>query len=165
MQVESEDPLEIHPRSLRQAYAGAFAFARAWCTAPKCRDWPDLQVHGIAYAARWYSFITPQRTFRRRTGASSGMTTDFVMAGRPLLPRLMRPMSVIVPGAGPQHRPQMGFAADQHPVSALRPHRWYPASAMTARPGRPRRSLHDPHALAGEDGTERGGELWGRGPG
>jgi hypothetical protein len=45
------------------------------CTAPKRRNQPDLRVHGVAYAARWYSLITPPSTFRRRTGASSGTTT------------------------------------------------------------------------------------------
>ena len=49
-----------------------------------------------------------------------------VMIGWPLLPGLMRPMSVIVPGVGPKHSPQMGFALDQHPVRALRPYRPYP---------------------------------------
>jgi hypothetical protein len=34
----------------------------------------DLRVRGAAYAARWYSLITPPSTFRRCTGASSGTT-------------------------------------------------------------------------------------------
>jgi hypothetical protein len=41
----------------------------------KCRDRSDLRVHGVAYAARRYSLITPPSTFRRCTGASSGTTT------------------------------------------------------------------------------------------
>ena len=36
---------------------------------------PDLRVHGVVQAARWYSLITPPGTFRRRTGAPGGMTT------------------------------------------------------------------------------------------
>jgi hypothetical protein len=36
---------------------------------------PDLRVHGVVQAARWYSLITPPSTFRRRTGAPSGTTT------------------------------------------------------------------------------------------
>ena len=37
------------------------------CTAPKCRNSPDLQVWCVAYAARWYSLITPPRISRRCT--------------------------------------------------------------------------------------------------
>jgi hypothetical protein len=83
----------------------------------------------------------------------------FVMIGWPLLPGLMRPMSVIVPGAGPQHRPQTSFAVDQQPVRALRPDRPHPALGITIRPRRPGRNPHDPHALAGEDSIERASEL------
>ena len=36
----------------------------------------DLRVLGAAHAARWYSLIMPPGTFRRCTGASSGMTTS-----------------------------------------------------------------------------------------
>jgi len=50
-----------------------------------------------------------------------------VLAGRPLVPRLVRPVPVIVPGVGPQHCPQMGFTVDQHPVRALEPDGPYPA--------------------------------------
>ncbi len=42
-----------------------------------------------------------------------------VVIGWPLLPGLVRPMPVIVPGVGPQGHPQMAFAVDQHPVGAL----------------------------------------------
>jgi hypothetical protein len=35
------------------------------CSAPKCRDWLDLRVHGFAHAALWYSLIKPPSTFRR----------------------------------------------------------------------------------------------------
>jgi hypothetical protein len=34
----------------------------------KCRDRPDLRVHELIHAARWYSLITPLTTFRRSTG-------------------------------------------------------------------------------------------------
>ncbi len=36
---------------------------------------PDLRVHGVVQAARWYSLITPPSIFRRRTGAPGGTTT------------------------------------------------------------------------------------------
>lgn len=54
-----------------------------------------------------------------------------VMIGWPLLPGLMRPMSVIVPRVGSQHGPQMGFAVNQHSVRALGPYRPYPAFGIT----------------------------------
>jgi hypothetical protein len=83
----------------------------------------------------------------------------FVMVGWPLVPGLVRPVPVVVPGVGPQHGPQMGFAVDQHPVGALGPYGRYPPFRIAVRPGRLRRDLHDPHALAGEDIIERSGEL------
>jgi hypothetical protein len=48
----------------------------------------------------------------------------------------------------------MGFAANQHPVSALGPDGPYPAFGMTVRPGRPRWRLHDPHVITGKDLAE-----------
>ena len=36
------------------------------------RTMSNLRIHGISYAARWYSLITPPSTFRRWTGKSSG---------------------------------------------------------------------------------------------
>ena len=39
-----------------------------------CRYRSDQRVSASRYAARWYSLMTPPRTFRRCTGASSGMT-------------------------------------------------------------------------------------------
>ena len=81
------------------------------------------------------------------------------MIGWPLMPGLMRPVPVIVPRVGAQHCPQMPLAVDQQPVSAFRPDRPYPAFGITIRPRRPRRRLHDPHALGGEDSIERASEL------
>ena len=40
----------------------------------------------------------------------------------PLMPGLVWPVPVVVPGIGPQHRPQMTLAVDQHTVGALGPH-------------------------------------------
>ena len=68
-------------------------------------------------------------------------------------------MIVVVPGAGPQHHAEMSLAVDQHPVGAFGPGGRYPAFRITVRPGRPRRSRHEPYALAGEDIIERTGEL------
>src|SRR5438067_164922 len=82
-----------------------------------------------------------------------------VMIGRPLLPGLVRTVPVIVPGVCPQNRSQVGLVIDEHPVGALGPYGPYPAFGITVRPGRPRRGLHDPDALAREDGIERAGEL------
>jgi hypothetical protein len=48
----------------------------------------------------------------------------------------------------------MGFVVDQQPVRALRPHGPYPALGITVRPRCPRRGLHDPYALAGQDIVE-----------
>jgi hypothetical protein len=82
-----------------------------------------------------------------------------VVIGWPLLPGLVRPMPVIVPNVGLEHRPQVGFVVDQHPVGALGPYGAYPTFGVTVRPGRPRRGLHDPYAVAGQDIVERGREL------
>src|SRR6266568_3402865 len=81
------------------------------------------------------------------------------MIGRLLIPGLVRPVPVVMPGVGPQDRPQMALAVNQHPVGALGRYRPYPAFGITVRPGRPRRGLHGPYTLAGEDVIERAGEL------
>ena len=78
-----------------------------------------------------------------------------IMIGWPLMPGLVRPVAVVMPGAGSQHRPQVGFVIDQHPVSALGPCCAYPPFRITVRPRSLRRDLHDPHALTGEDIIER----------
>jgi hypothetical protein len=44
------------------------------------------------------------------------------MVGWPLIPGSVRPVPVIVPGIGPQHRPQMTLAVDQQPVSTPGPY-------------------------------------------
>jgi hypothetical protein len=70
--------------ALERLGQGRFVVAQAasWgprcraCTAPQCRSSSDLQVWRSAYAARWYSLITPPRIFRRCTTVSSGMTAD-----------------------------------------------------------------------------------------
>jgi hypothetical protein len=82
-----------------------------------------------------------------------------VLAGWPLLPRLVRPMIVVMPGIGPQHFSKMALTTDQHPVRAVGPDGPYPAFGLGVRPGRSRRSLHDPHAFAGKRLVERGSEL------
>jgi hypothetical protein len=51
------------------------------------------------------------------------------MIGWPLLPGLVRPMMVVVPGVGPQHDAEMALAIDQHPVRALSPYGPYQRSA------------------------------------
>jgi hypothetical protein len=83
----------------------------------------------------------------------------FVMIGRPLVPRLVWPVPVIVPRVLSQHYPQVSFVVDQQPAGALGPCGPYPTFGITIRPGRPRRGLHDLDALAGEHVIERGGEL------
>jgi hypothetical protein len=60
----------------------------------------------------------------------------------PLMPGLVWPVPVVVPGIGPQHRPQMTLAVNQHPLGALGPHGLYPPFRIAIRPGHPRRSLH-----------------------
>lgn len=92
----------------------------------------------------------PPAQYRR----SQGHDDRLVMIGRPLRPGLVRPVPVIVPGIGPQHRPQMGFVIYKHPVGAFGPYRPYPAFGITVRPGRLRRGLHYPDALADEDAIE-----------
>ena len=81
------------------------------------------------------------------------------MIGWTLVPGLVRPVPVVMPGVGLQRSPQMGFVVDEHPVGALGPDGPYPAFGITVRPGRLRRGLHDLHALAGQDIIERGREL------
>src|SRR5256885_12081260 len=75
------------------------------------------------------------------------------------MPRLVRPVPVVMPGIGSQHGPQMALAVDQHPVCALSPYGPYPPLRITVRPRRPRRDLHDSNALAGEHIIERRSEL------
>src|SRR6266516_402640 len=82
-----------------------------------------------------------------------------IAVGWPLMPGLVRPVPVVMPGIGPQHGPQMALAVDQHLVCALSPHGPYPLLRITVRPRRPRRDLHGPNALAGEDIIERRSEL------
>ena len=129
------------------------------CTAPNHRDRSDLRVHGSHSGGTAVLVDDAPEYFPALHRRVQRYDDRFVMIGWPLLPGLMRPMSVIVPGVGPKHCPQMGFAVDQHPVRALSPYRPYPAFGITVRPGRPRRNPHDPHALAGEDSIEHAGEL------
>src|SRR5271165_6932131 len=82
-----------------------------------------------------------------------------VMIRWPLVPGLVRPVSVVVADVGLQHSPQMRLVVDQHPVSALGPDGPYPALGVAIRPRRPRRRLYDPYALAGQDVIECDGEL------
>jgi len=83
----------------------------------------------------------------------------FVVIGWPLLPGLVRPVPVIVPGVDPQHHSQMRFAVDQHPVGALGPDGPHPAFGIIICSRRSRRRLHNSYVLAGKDSVERGREL------
>ncbi len=47
-----------------------------------------------------------------------GHDNRLVMIGWPLLPGLVRPVIVVVPGAGPQHNADMARAINQQPVRA-----------------------------------------------
>jgi hypothetical protein len=58
-----------------------------------------------------------------------------------------------------EDRPQVPFVVDEHPVGALGSCGAYPPLGIAIGPGRPGRSLHDLHALAGEDIVEHAGEL------
>jgi len=51
------------------------------CTASKYCGGPDLRILETVHAARWYSFITPPSTLRRRTGISNGTTTGSSCSG------------------------------------------------------------------------------------
>jgi hypothetical protein len=101
----------------------------------KCRDQSDLRVSVsrlrgavvlVDHAAK--HLAAPHRRVKRHDDR-------LVLAGWPLLPGLMRTMPVIVPRADSQDRPQVGFAVDQHPVSALGPYGPYPAFGITICPG------------------------------
>jgi hypothetical protein len=59
-----------------------------------------------------------------------------VMIGWLLVPGLVRPVPVVVPGVGPQHCPQVSFAVDKHPVRALGPDGPHPAFGVTVGPHR-----------------------------
>jgi len=72
-----------------------------------------------------------------------------VMIGWPLIPGLVRPVPVIVPGVGPQYHPQVGLVVDQHPVGALRPDGPYPALGIAIVP---HRQLH-PIQMIGTAGS------------
>src|SRR6266699_2033733 len=76
-----------------------------------------------------------------------------VVVGWSLTAGLVRP----VVGVPSQHPPQVLFVVDQHPVGALGPYGAHPPLGIAIGPGRPRRTLHDLHALAGEDIVETRG--------
>src|SRR4029077_10865473 len=105
------------------------------CTASKCRDQSDLQVSVIRLrgAVVLVDHAADDLPALHRRG--NRHDDWLVVIGWPLLPGLVRPVPAIVPGAGPQHGPQMGFAVDQHPVSALRSFGPYPAFGITVRLG------------------------------
>jgi hypothetical protein len=94
----------------------------------------------------------PYRRLERHDGG-------LVVIRWPLVAGLVRPVSGVLGDAGTKHRPQMGFALDEHPVGALGPDGPYPAFGITVRSGCPGRGLYNPHALAGRDMIERAGEL------
>jgi hypothetical protein len=103
--------------------------------------------------------MTPPSTLRAHYGRIQRHDDRPVMTGWPLVPGLMRPVPVVMPGVGPRDRPQLARAVDQHPAGAPGPYCPYPASGITVRPGRHWRALHDSHAPAGQDVIERDGEL------
>src|SRR5262249_14459357 len=132
-----EQPLDDHPgppipaRPDGETTAGVGHTSS--CTAPQCPDPADLRVsvtrllgpvvlvdHAAEYLPALHGHV---QWYDGRLG----------MIGWPLAPGLVRPVPVIVPLIGPQHRPQMMLAIDQHPVSALGPYRPYPAFCMTVR--------------------------------
>src|SRR5215472_7225528 len=123
---------------------------RWWCLtwgSLSCSRGPVVLVdHAAEYLAALY-----RRAERRND--------RLVMAGWPLVPGLVRPVPVVMPGIGLQHGPQVALAVDQHPVRALSPHGPYPPLRITVRPRRPRRGLHGSNALAGKDSIERRSEL------
>jgi hypothetical protein len=53
----------------------------------------------------------------------------------------------------------MALAVNQHPVGHLDPGGEHEPFRISIRPGHPRRGLHGPYTLAGEDVIERAGEL------
>ena len=72
---------------------------------------------------------------------------------------LVLPVAVVVAGVPSQHPPQVLFVVDQHPVGALGPYGAHPPLGIAIGPRRPRRTLHDLHALADEGIVEHAGEL------
>src|SRR3974390_981576 len=118
---------------------------------------PNLQFHDssrssvvfVDHAAE--QLPAPHRRLERHDGG-------LIVIGWPLVPGLVRPVSVVMPGVGPQHSPQMGFVVDEHSVGALAPYDPYPAFGITVRSGCLWRGLHDLYALVGQDIIERGRE-------
>jgi hypothetical protein len=69
-----------------------------------------------------------------------------------------RALTVVMAGVCREHRPQVRFAVDQHPVGALRPHGAHPPLGIAIGSQRPRRDLDCFHVFAGEDFVEYASE-------
>ena len=78
---------------------------------------------------------------------------------RSLVPRLVRPVFVIVPRVLGQDILEVPFAVDQQVVQALAPQCSHVPLRKGIRPRRPERRLDDPHAIVGEHVIEDGREL------
>ena len=129
-------------------------------------DWPRIRS---ARQAR--ERVTGVATSDRHAGHRHALSQDFrrltvqrrarlaVVVGSSLLAGLVRAVAVVMAGLLAQHRSQMPFAVDEHPVGALCSCGAYPSLGITVRARGPRRSLHYGHALVGEDRVEGTGEL------
>jgi hypothetical protein len=78
---------------------------------------------------------------------------------RSLFPRLVRPMTVVMPRILGKDPPEVSFAVDHQVVEALAAQRSHISFRERVRPGRPDRRLDDPHAGTGKHVIEDGREL------
>ena len=125
------------------------------CTASKllawCLTWGSLAqlrrpVVLVDHAIEDFSPL--DRQLQRRAG-------PVIVVGRSLLARLVRAVSVVMAGVCCEHRPQVRFAVDQHPVGALRPHGAHPPLGIAIGSRRPRRDLDCFHVLRTGTATPR----------
>jgi hypothetical protein len=82
-----------------------------------------------------------------------------VPVGRSLLAGLVRAVPVVMAGILAQHRSQVPFAVDEHPVGALGSCCADPSLGIAVRARGLRRDLDRVHALAGEDRVEDASEF------
>ena len=78
---------------------------------------------------------------------------------RPLFPRLVRPVLVVMPRVLGQDPAKVPFTVDQQVVEALAPQRPHIPLRKRIRPGRANRGLDNPHAVSGEHVVEGRREL------